>query len=213
VTFNGIAANFSVISATTIQTTVPAGASTGQLRVTTPAGTATSATSFTVVLPPTITDFNPPRGRVGASVTIDGLNFTGATAVKFNGVAAAFSVTSATEIETTVPAGATTGPISVTNSAGTATSDSAFTVRVTLTVTQTGIRGGTVYSTPDGINCSSGSSDACSANFNMGRVVRLTPEADLLSIFTGWSGCDTVSGDVCIVTMSDSRNVIAHFLP
>jgi hypothetical protein len=48
VTFNNVAATFVVNSATQITATVPSTATTGQIRVTTPGGTATSTTSFTV---------------------------------------------------------------------------------------------------------------------------------------------------------------------
>jgi hypothetical protein len=77
---------------------------------------------------PTITSFTPASGPVGTGVTISGANFTGATAVRFNGASASFTVNSATSIQATVPAGASSGPISVTTVAGTATSASAFTV-------------------------------------------------------------------------------------
>src|SRR5207253_111649 len=119
---------FTVTSDTAIRATVPAGATTGPLSVTTPGGTATSASSFTVVSPPTIASFTPTSGPVGTSVTISGTNFTGATSVTFNGVGATFTVTSGTAIRATVPAGATTGPLSVTTPGGTATSASAFAV-------------------------------------------------------------------------------------
>src|SRR3989442_154222 len=127
VTFNGTSASFTVNSATAIQATVPSGATTGPLSVTTPGGTATSASSFTVTASaPTITSFTPTSGPVGSSVTISGTNFTGATAVTFNGVSAAsFTVTSATTIQALVPPGATTGSLSVTTPGGTATSTSA----------------------------------------------------------------------------------------
>jgi len=78
--------------------------------------------------PPTITSFTPASGPVGTSVTISGTNFTGATAVLFNGASASFTVASATTITATVPEGATSGPISVTTSAGTASSAASFTV-------------------------------------------------------------------------------------
>jgi alpha-tubulin suppressor-like RCC1 family protein len=48
VSFNGDTASFTVVSNTSITATVPVGASTGWVRVTTPGGTATSKTKFTV---------------------------------------------------------------------------------------------------------------------------------------------------------------------
>src|SRR5207237_3747379 len=93
------------------QATVPACPTTGPLSVTTPDGTATSASAFAVLHPPTIASFAPGSGPVGTSVTISGTNFSGATAVTFNGVSASFAVTSATSIQATVPAAAATGPL------------------------------------------------------------------------------------------------------
>jgi len=52
-------------------------------------------------------------GKPAAAVTILGADLTGATSVTFNGAAAAFKVVSATEITTTVPAGATSGTVQV----------------------------------------------------------------------------------------------------
>jgi len=75
----------------------------------------------------TITGFTPTSGSGGTSVTISGTGFTGATAVSFNGVSASFTVTSPTAIQTTVPTGATTGPLSVTTPGGTVTSFNLFT--------------------------------------------------------------------------------------
>src|SRR5882672_4869208 len=135
VAFNGVSASFTVTSDTAIQATVPAGATTGPLSVTTPGGTTTSTGAFTVVSPPTIASFAPTTGPVGTSVTINGTNFTGATTVAFNGLGASFTVTSDTAIQATVPAGATTGPLGVTTPGGTATSASSFTVLVAPTIT------------------------------------------------------------------------------
>jgi hypothetical protein len=126
VTFNGIAAAFSVVSDTSITTTVPTGALTGPIGVTTPAGAATSATSFDVR--PAINQFRPTSGPVGKVVQISGSAFTGATRVTFNGAPAVFTVISYSKINATVPAGATTGLISVTTAGGTGKSRLAFTV-------------------------------------------------------------------------------------
>ncbi|MCI0635660.1 MAG: IPT/TIG domain-containing protein [Actinobacteria bacterium] len=81
--------------------------------------------------PPTITSFDPTSGVIGATVEISGSGFgdsSDVTAVTFNGIAATFDVNSNVLITATVPAGATTGPIAVTDSAGSATSATNFTV-------------------------------------------------------------------------------------
>jgi len=79
--------------------------------------------------PPTVTSFTPTSGPVGTAVDIQGTNFTGTTAVKFNGAAdPSFVVNSSTDISAHVPSGATTGKISVTTSNGTGTSSGSFTV-------------------------------------------------------------------------------------
>jgi hypothetical protein len=131
VAFNGMAAAFSVTSATQITATVPSGATTGRISVTTSSGTAASAASFTVTVPPpTITSFSPTSGSPGTSVTLTGSRFTGATRVTFNGTSATFGVTDDSHISTSVPAGATSGSLSVTTAGGTASSASGFTVTV-----------------------------------------------------------------------------------
>jgi uncharacterized repeat protein (TIGR03803 family) len=71
----------------------------------------------------------PVSGEVGSTVRILGNRLTGATSVTFNGLAAAFTVVSSTEITATVPTGATTGVVQVVTSRGTTlTSNLAFTV-------------------------------------------------------------------------------------
>ncbi|RPD47021.1 T9SS C-terminal target domain-containing protein [Hymenobacter sediminis] len=128
VTFNGVAASFTVVSATQVTANVPATATTGLIKVTTPYGTAVSATPF--VLPtPAIASFTPTAGGPGLVVTLRGNYFTGATGVSFGTVAAAsFTVVSATEVTAVVPEGATTATIRLTSPSGTGTSASLFTV-------------------------------------------------------------------------------------
>jgi hypothetical protein len=65
-------------------------------------------------------------------VTINGSGFTGATAVKFNGVSTSFKVVSDTAISAKVPDGAGYGPISVTAPGGTVASATNFVVIPTI---------------------------------------------------------------------------------
>jgi hypothetical protein len=131
VQFNGSdASSFTVNSSTKITATVPDQASTGPISVTTPGGTGTSSSTFAVKgASATITSIAPTSGVVGDDIAINGTNFNTATAVKFNATAADFTVNSSTKITATVPLGATTGKITVTNAGGTATSGSTFTVK------------------------------------------------------------------------------------
>jgi kumamolisin len=77
---------------------------------------------------PTITSFTPTSGVQNTTVVITGTNFGSASAVKFNGTTATFTVNSPTQITTASPAGAATGTLSVTTPGGTATSSASFTV-------------------------------------------------------------------------------------
>lgn len=132
VTFNLTQATFTVLSDTQINATVPGGAMTGRIRVTTPAGTVSSFTNFSVVstAAPTINSFSPTSGPVGAAITITGTNLTGTTGVTFNGTAVTSFIRgiSDTQIRVDVPNGATSGPITVTNTVGAASSPTNFTV-------------------------------------------------------------------------------------
>ena len=67
-------------------------------------------------------------GRVGQTRGILGQGFTGTTGVSFNGTAATFTVVSDTYVTATVPAGATTGSVTVITPSGTLTSNTPFRV-------------------------------------------------------------------------------------
>jgi hypothetical protein len=70
-----------------------------------------------------------PDGKIDSVIEILGTDLTGATAVSFNGVpASSFKVVRGTLIKATLPAGATTGLVTVTTSTGTLTSNVNFTV-------------------------------------------------------------------------------------
>src|SRR5215510_9403907 len=117
VTFNGTTATVSSWSATRIVVTVPVGATTGNVRVIAAGGVEADGVPFTVIPPPSITSLTPTSGIIGSSVTIAGANFgatQGTSTVSFNGVLATASSWSNTSIVATVPAGATTGNVTVT---------------------------------------------------------------------------------------------------
>jgi uncharacterized repeat protein (TIGR03803 family) len=127
VKFGGVAATLIARGGTTfISATVPTGALTGSITVTTGATTLKSPQAFKIA--PTLTTFDPPSGPVGTSVTITGTAYTQATKVVFNGISAAFTVNSDTQITATVPAGATTGKIGVGTKGGSIASTTNFTV-------------------------------------------------------------------------------------
>ena len=137
VSLNGLNLATSYVSATQLTAQVSSAATTTAgsypVRVANSAvsGSSTSAAAtFTVTVPvPTIASFTPASGLANTAVTVTGTNLTGATAVTLNGVSIpSFVVANATTLIFTVPAGATSGLITVTTPGGTATSASPFVV-------------------------------------------------------------------------------------
>jgi len=129
VSFDGVTSTqVNVDSDSQIRAVVPAGATSGPISVTTPAGSTTSAGTFEVLYPPQISGFSPTSGPIGVEVTITGQSFTGVTSVTFSGSDATFVVDSDSQIRATVPSAAVSGKITVTNPTGSATSAQDFTV-------------------------------------------------------------------------------------
>src|SRR5438552_3797650 len=83
---------------------------------------------------------------------------------------------------------------------------------VALTVMKAGTGSGAVTSseTPPKIDCEA-TCGAASASYDSGTVVTLTAAPASGSTFGSWSGCDTVSGSSCTVTMNAARSVTATF--
>lgn len=78
-----------------------------------------------------ISNFSPSSGSAGTQVTIRGVGFSIIPAqneVKFNGISTTVLSSTLTELVVTVPIGATTGKIQVTNPTGTAISQSNFVI-------------------------------------------------------------------------------------
>jgi serine protease len=65
-----------------------------------------------------------------------------------------------------------------------------------------------VTSAPAGLNCGT----TCSATFLSDSQATLSAAPNGDSLFTGWTGCDSVSGATCTVTMANARSVTAIFM-
>jgi hypothetical protein len=116
--FGGVEQDTLTASAGEIDTTVPTGAIIGKIVVESPEGHGTSAATFTPIEAPAIDSILPAVGtKVGGAFTITGHHFSGTTSVTVGGINATFSVASDTKITATVPVGATTGSLVVTNPA------------------------------------------------------------------------------------------------
>ncbi len=87
-----------------------------------------SIPAASTLTPPTITGFSVSSALVGSHVVITGTHLTGATAVRVNEVSASFSPISDTQLDFTVPEGASTGRVSVTTADGTGASSVDFVV-------------------------------------------------------------------------------------
>jgi hypothetical protein len=117
VTFNGAPAVTIAWSNTSITALVPPTGTTGPVMVVR-GGVSTVGLPFTVIPspPPTLTSLTITTGPVGTPLTVIGTNFgatQGTSVLTFNGIVATPTSWSATSIGTTVPVGATTGPVHV----------------------------------------------------------------------------------------------------
>jgi uncharacterized protein (DUF2141 family) len=163
--------------------------------------------------PPYFWGFSPTSGKAGTSVVLTGSNFSSIFAensVKFNGAAATVTAATPGSLTVTVPAGATTGPISVTTEGGTATIGYLnFTMRYTLSasVTGSGSALGTATSVPGGISCRA---TGCTAEFEQGTPVQIIATADAGSVLSSWGGACTGTG-TCSFTMNADTTVSATF--
>ena len=130
VTFGGVAASsFKGLTANSVSAVAPAGTGTVDVQVTTFVGksSVSPGDSFTYTNGPIVTGVRPntstPSG--GISVTITGLQLTGATAVHFGSTPATnVTVNSATSITATAPAGSGVVDVTVTNPTGTSITSS-----------------------------------------------------------------------------------------
>ncbi|MBI4661812.1 MAG: SBBP repeat-containing protein [Verrucomicrobia bacterium] len=135
---------------------------------------------------PTITGLIPETGAPGTLVTIVGSRFDDAIDVKFGDVSAGFIVVTSGIIGTSVPAGATTGTITVATAGGVATSTNKFTVTASAnpppTVRFTNPAEGQTFSSPANIFVAATAQDPGGA---MKRVVFYGNGSSLYDLETG----------------------------
>ncbi|WP_330228880.1 IPT/TIG domain-containing protein [Nocardia sp. NBC_00508] len=114
------ASSFTVVSDTEISAVAPARTGTAAVTVTAIGGTS-NAVFYTFVPAPTLAAIVPDSGPEtgGTTVTLNGTNFTGATAVHFGATPAiSFTVVSDTEITAVAPAGTGAATVTVTTPGG-----------------------------------------------------------------------------------------------
>jgi uncharacterized repeat protein (TIGR01451 family) len=128
--FNATPAVVQQATTTALTVQVPAGATTGKVRIHTLGGAVTSAQDFTVWYPPTILSFSPAKGKAGDVVTLTGSNFAQAarTAVSFGpGATPVLPAATTTTLQVRVPAAAQSGPIQIQTPGGATVSAGTFT--------------------------------------------------------------------------------------
>jgi hypothetical protein len=115
VKFNGVEAEVTAATATSLTVIVPEDASNGKITVAVGGEIATSATNFTIP-ELEISETFPPIAAEGITVKITGSNFSLVeeyNIVTFDGVEATVTSVSENELTVVVPEGATTGPLTV----------------------------------------------------------------------------------------------------
>ena len=76
-----------------------------------------------------------------------------------------------------------------------------------LTVNRPGTGNGTVASADGTINCGTD----CTETYSINTLVSLTATPDASSTLTSWTGCDTLNGNVCTVTMNAAKSVTVNY--
>lgn len=77
-----------------------------------------------------------------------------------------------------------------------------------LTAYTSGMGSGSLTSTSLGVTCSGGS---CSGSWNQTANATITANSGIGSHLAGWTGCDSVEGNNCIVSIMSSKRVMATF--
>ncbi|WP_324675064.1 malectin domain-containing carbohydrate-binding protein [Hymenobacter sp. GOD-10R] len=176
---------------------------------------------------PTITSFTPTRGVAGTSVTITGTGFTGGTVVRFNSTTASgVTVTSATQLTATVPASATSGPISVTTPGGTASTSgltpAVFTVTAAPVVTTTdgtttaleqtftAVDPGLTVTDADGSTLASATVSISSGFVSSQDELLTTPTGNITTSYNPTTGVLTLTSSAARVSLAQWQTVLRN---
>ncbi|MBD0254179.1 MAG: IPT/TIG domain-containing protein, partial [Cytophagales bacterium] len=207
VDFNGVPAPFSVPNDSVLVAEVPAEALSGPIRVT--AGFSTAASPEGFVAQPSISGFSPRNSAVGSLISISGRNFTGTTAVRLGSREAAFVAGANNVITATVPAGFTSGRITVVNPAGTAVSADTFSVfpppAIHHVTPVTGPAGTLVTITGENLD------SPVSVHFNGVAAPRFEAKSNTTLTVTAPAG--TTAGNITVVTAGGRATTSNAFTP
>lgn len=170
---------------------------------------------------PTLASLTPNSVAAGGpafNLTVAGSGFVSGSTVNWNGAARPTTFGSTSQLSAQIAAADVAAPgtasVTVVNAGAPVSNALPFTVtpaqvpRYTLgvSIAGAGANNGSVASNPAGISCG----NTCSASFNSGTPVTLTPRAVGRGLFAGWSGACTGTG-TCTVTMDGNKAVTATF--
>lgn len=130
----GVTATFVVDSTTQLRVTVPAGAASGRIEIDTAAGAALSSGNLSVVAVPAVTSVSPSSIAPPARITVSGSDLDLVTQARLGGTLLAIATQSATSLALDVPAGASTGFLTLTSNGVARQSAAQVTVAGSITV-------------------------------------------------------------------------------
>ncbi len=175
---------------------------------------------------PTVASFSPAGGVAGDSVTINGNNLGNVSSVRFGSLSAAFVTNSISQLAATVPSGAITAPITVSNSYGTAITATNFNILPILfredfssiTTGNNSSSGGSSTAWAGNTNFPTGLNDfqaggavklgsGSAAGSITSRSIDLSGDGGAFTVSFKVKGWSTVEGDIKVTAGSQSKTV------
>ena len=164
---------------------------------------------------PTVSGLSPSSATVGGAsftLTVHGNNFVNGATVRWNNSSRPTTFVSESKLMATISASDIsnigTASVAVRNPSGDISNGMNFEISnlvSTLTIHKSGSGTGAV--TGAGISCGTD----CTEIYSYGTSVVLTASPSTGSSFSGWTGCGSVSGNTCAVTMTANKSITAAF--